>query len=103
MTTVKTAREEVTNHSNKLIPYCYTEVKCRQVRGRGSTLVSPSPEGSGGVFFPNQGPPIFYCSWVPKGPEKSGGPSQSGSFSATGTIKVRIYVFFKLWLIIYFR
>ena len=55
----------------------------------------PSPEGSGGVFFPNQGPPIFYCSWVPKGPEKSGGPSQSGSFSATGTIKVRISCFFR--------
>ena len=54
---------------------------------------SPSPEGSGGVFFPNQGPPIFYCSWVPKGPEKSGGPSQTGSFSVTGTIKVGISVF----------
>ena len=44
----------------------------------------------------NTAPPIFYCSWVPKGPEKSGGGrvSEGGSFSATGTIKVRTCVFF---------
>ena len=62
-----------------------------------STPSSPSPKvqnlGLRGLLS-GPGPPRFFDSWDPKGTEKSKGPFQSGSFDATGTIKIRISVLY---------